>query len=113
MKLIKETLHKDKSSSTLNTDSSSNEFVSKLNLQCEIKNKSTQKTMEKVDSEKQQDNTLNDTVDYNKLTAIMITISISTLTRTEKKKQKRKIKKIAKKTIKFLNSPIKDTLTVV
>jgi hypothetical protein len=69
--------------------------------------------MEKVDSEKQQDNILNNTVDYNESTAIMITTSTLTLTRLEKKKQKRKIKKVAKKTTKFLKSSIKDTLTVV
>jgi hypothetical protein len=52
MKLTKETSHKDKASNTLDTDFSSNELLSKLNLQCEIKDKSTQKTIEKVDSEK-------------------------------------------------------------
>jgi hypothetical protein len=85
MKLTKETPHMDKPSSTLNTDSSSDEPLSKPNLQCGIKNKSTQKVMEKVDSEKQQDNTLNDTVDYNQPTITISTTSTSTLTRIEKK----------------------------
>jgi hypothetical protein len=69
----------------MNTDSSFDELLSKLNLQCGIKNKSTQEAMEKVDSEKQQDNTLNDTVDYNKLTiTILITITSAPI-RIEKK----------------------------
>jgi hypothetical protein len=49
MKLTKKTLHKDKPNSISNTDSSSE---TKLNLQCGIKSKSTQKTIEKVDLEK-------------------------------------------------------------
>jgi hypothetical protein len=53
MKLTKKTSHEDKPNSTLNTDSSSDKPLSKLNLQCGIKNKSTQKAIEKVDLEKQ------------------------------------------------------------
>jgi hypothetical protein len=65
MKLTKEALCEDKPNSTPDTDSSSDKSLSKPNMQYGIKDKSTQETMEKVDSEKQQDNTLNDTVDYN------------------------------------------------
>jgi hypothetical protein len=81
MKLTKETLCKDKPSSTPNTGFSSDKPLSKPNLQRGIKDKSTQEVMEKVDLEKQQDNTLNDTIDYNEPTT-------STLapTKIEKKK---------------------------
>jgi hypothetical protein len=65
MKLTKKTSCIDKPSSTLDTDSSFDELLSKPNLQCGIKDKSTQEAIEKVDLEKQQDNTLDDTVDYN------------------------------------------------
>jgi hypothetical protein len=69
MKLTKETLCMDKPSNTLNTDSSFDEPLSKLNLQCGSKDKSIQEVMEKVDLEKQ-DNTLNNTVDYNELATV-------------------------------------------
>jgi SOS response regulatory protein OraA/RecX len=84
--------------------SSFDELLSKL------KDKSTQKVIEKVNLEIQQDNTLNDTVDYNESTITMMITLTSAPTRIEKKKQKRKIKKAAIKIIKFLNSPKKDTL---
>jgi hypothetical protein len=48
MKLMKKILRKDKLSSTLDTNSSFNEFLSKLDLQCRIKDKSTQEVMEKA-----------------------------------------------------------------
>jgi hypothetical protein len=108
MKLTKKTSRENKSNSTLNTDSSSDEPLSKSNLQCRIKDKSTQEVMEKVDLEKQQDNTLNDTVDYNESTTTTTTTSTLIPIRIEKKKQKKKLKKIAKKT-KYLNFPTKDT----
>jgi hypothetical protein len=63
--------------------------------------------MEKVDSEKQ-DNTLDDTVDYNESTTTTSTTSISVSIRIEKKKLKREIKKVAKETTKFLNSSSKN-----
>jgi hypothetical protein len=50
--------------------------------------------MEKVDLEKQQDNTLN-TVDYNEPITTMMTTSTSASIRIEKK-QKREMKKAAK-----------------
>jgi hypothetical protein len=106
MKLIKETSCEDKPSSTLNTDSSSDKSLSKLNLQYEIKDKSTQEAMEKVDLEKQ-DNTLDDTVDYNEPVTVeklkskpilepIITTITSAPTRKDKKNDKRDLKKATK-----------------
>jgi hypothetical protein len=90
MKLIKETLCENNPNSTLNTNSSSDKSLSKLNLQYRIKNRFTQEVMEKVDSEKQQDYTLNNTLDYNKsITTTSITL-ILVSTRIEKKKLKGK-----------------------
>jgi hypothetical protein len=88
IKLTKEIPHVDKPSSTLDTNSNSDKPLSKLNLQCRIKNKSTQEVMEKVDLEKQQDNTLNDTVHYNESTITILTTSTSTPTRIEEKTKK-------------------------
>jgi hypothetical protein len=79
-------------------------------LQCKIKNKPTDKdkssneTMEKVDLE-QQDNTLDDTIDYNesatvkkpkpipKSTTITTTTMTSVLTRKDKKKERKELSK--------------------
>jgi hypothetical protein len=115
IKLTKETPREDKPSSTLNTDSSSDESLSKLNLQCRIKDKSTQETMEKVDSEKQ-DNILDNTVDYNESATVKklqskpipestITTTSLASTRKDKKKDKRDLKKATKESLNYLNSP--------
>jgi hypothetical protein len=68
--------------------------------------------------EKQQDNTLNDTVDYNKPAIVekpkskpilesTTTTMISVPTRKEKKKDKRDLKKTTKELLNYLNSPSK------
>jgi hypothetical protein len=77
MKLTKKTLHRDKLNNTLNTDSSFDESLSKPDLQCGIKNKSIQEIMKKV-ALKNLDNTLDDTLEYNKSTTVKKLKSINT-----------------------------------
>jgi hypothetical protein len=112
MKLMKETLYGDKHSSTPDTNFSYDESLSKLDLQCRIKDKFTQEIMEKVVLENQ-DNTLDDMIDYNKTATVKKPKSkpipestTITMTSVPTRKDKREMKKATKELIKFLNSPL-------